>query len=63
MRSQTKRIRRPSAEELDSEFTEKLASDTRDDSGGLIQKASIEYVSFEERQKEAKKPIYLVRYE
>jgi hypothetical protein len=30
---------------------------------GIVEKISLESVSLEERQKEAKKPLYLLRYE
>ncbi|MCW4009309.1 MAG: hypothetical protein NWF05_01645 [Candidatus Bathyarchaeota archaeon] len=34
-----------------------------EDLTGVIQRISLENVSLEERRKEAKKPLYLVRYE
>jgi hypothetical protein len=63
MRSENRGIRRPlTDEELDS------ASVGKTKAGGnevndVVQKISLENVSLEERRKEAKKPMYLVRYE
>jgi hypothetical protein len=63
VRSQIRRIRRPSAdEELDVESAlakEKEANELDD----VVQKITLEKMSLEDRRKEAKKPLYLVRYE
>ena len=63
MRSQIKRIRRPlTDEELDAESVERRDVEGRD-LNGIIEKISLEKISHEERRREAKKPLYLVRYE
>ena len=63
MRSQIRRIRRPlTGEELESESVEKKQS-REEDMHDVIERISLENVSLEERRKEAKKPLYLVRYE
>ena len=63
MRSQMRRIRRPlTGEELESESVEKKKSGG-EDMYDVIERISLENVSLEERRKEAKKPLYLVRYE
>jgi hypothetical protein len=63
MQSHSGRIRRPlTDEELDSESVEK--NDTgENDMNEVVQKISLDNISLEERRKEAKKPLYLVRYE
>ena len=63
MRSQIRRIGRPlTDEELASGSVEKskLGGEELND---IVQKISLENVSLEERRREAKKPLYLVRYE
>lgn len=63
MRSEIRRIRRPLAKsELASMFTQKETLGG-EDLDRIIQKIPLEHVSVEERRKEAKKPLYLVRYE
>ena len=63
MRSKIRAVGRPfTGEELD------LAPAEKNDLGGedmndVVQRISLEYVSLEERRREAKKPLYLVRYE
>jgi hypothetical protein len=63
MRSQTKRLRRPlTANELDSASAQgRLQGGNEMDN--VVQKITLENVSLEERRREAKKPMYLVRYE
>ena len=64
MRSQIRRIRRPlTDEESASDSAEKNQSGGENDMNDVIQKISLERVSLEERRREAKKPLYLVRYE
>jgi hypothetical protein len=64
MRSQIRRIRRPlTDEESESDSAEKNQSGGENDMNDVIQKISLERVSLEERRREAKKPLYLVRYE
>jgi hypothetical protein len=64
MRAQLGRIRRPlTDEELALAFVRKRISEGGSDLNGVIQKISLETISLEERRKEAKKPLYLVRYE
>lgn len=65
MRNETKK--RSSRRSLTHEDFE-LEPDAHLDSGGkglngILEKASLKNVSLEERRKEAKKPLYLVRYE
>jgi hypothetical protein len=63
MRSQIRKIRRPlTQKELESETSERIRPGG-DYLNGVIQKISLETVSLEERREEAKKPLYLVRYE
>jgi hypothetical protein len=63
MRSRVRGIRRPlTDEELGIDSTqEKVFGGNEMDT--IVQKISLEKVSLEERRKEAKKPMYLVRYE
>ncbi len=63
MRSETKRLRRPLiASELDSaEAQGKLQGGNEMDN--VVQKITLEKVSLEESRREARKPLYLVRYE
>jgi hypothetical protein len=63
MRLNNRGVRRPlSDEEFSSEFSpEKIFGGN--DMDGVVQKISLDKVSLEERRKEAKKPLYLVRYE
>lgn len=63
MRPKIRTIRRPfTGEELDSPPAEKndLGGEVMND---VVQRISLEHVSLEERRREAKKPLYLVRYE
>jgi hypothetical protein len=63
MRSQIRSIRRPSLdEELEPESTQ-TSKPGGNDLNDMIQKISLENVSLEERRQQAKKPLYLVRYE
>jgi hypothetical protein len=63
MRSQIRRIRRPlTDEELEIESAERNKQGG-DDMNDFIERISLEDVSLEERRKEARKPLYLVRYE
>lgn len=50
-------------EESESDSAEKNQSGGENDMNDVIQKISLERVSLEERRREAKKPLYLVRYE
>jgi hypothetical protein len=50
-------------EESASDSAEKNQSGGENDMNDVIQKISLERVSLEERRREAKKPLYLVRYE
>ena len=59
MRTKTKLVGRPLA---DSESAEKSLLGG-EDMNDIVQKISLEHVSLEERRREAKKPLYLVRYE
>jgi len=63
MRLKNRGVRRPlTEEELISEFAlEKMYGESAVDN--LIQKISLDKVSLEDRRREAKKPLYLVRYE
>ena len=63
MRSQIKGLRRPlTASELDSaEAQGNLQGGSEMDN--VVQKITLENVSLEERRREARKPLYLVRYE
>jgi hypothetical protein len=64
MRSQIRKIRRPlTPEESESDSVEKNQSGGGNDMNKVIPKISLEHVSIEERRREAKKPLYLVRYE
>ena len=64
MRSQIRKIRRPlTDEESTSDSAEKNQTRGGNDMNDVIQKISLERVSLEERRREAKKPLYLVRYE
>jgi hypothetical protein len=60
MRSQIRSVRRPSAD--DGESAEQIYSGGESVSN-LLEKISLKDVPLEERRKEAKKPLYLVRYE
>lgn len=61
MRSQIRRIRRPLTEdELESVGTTETRGGNLED---MLQKISLKDIPLEERHKEAKKPLYLVRYE
>ena len=62
MGSQIRRFRQPSADEQLESMTTKGKSE-EDDAIEAVQRISLEKVSLEERRKEAKKPLYLVRYE
>jgi hypothetical protein len=63
MRSQIRRIRRPlTEEELEADSVEENKTGG-EDMNNIVQKISLETVSLEERRNEAKKPLYLVRYE
>lgn len=63
MRSQAKNIGRPlTNEELDSGSVRKKGG-VGVELNDVIQKISLEKVSLEKRREEAKKPLYLVRYE
>jgi len=63
MRLKNRGVRRPlTEEELTSEFAlEKMYGESVVDN--LIQKISLDKISLEDRRREAKKPLYLVRYE
>jgi len=63
MRLKNRGVRRPlTEEELASEIAlEKMYGESVVDN--LIQKISLDKVSLEDRRREAKKPLYLVRYE
>ena len=50
-------------EESDSASVEENQSRAGNDMNDVIQKVSLGRVSIEERRREAKKPLYLVRYE
>lgn len=63
-----KPIRRPLTDEDPSPESARGKELGRKDLGGeymngIVQKISLEHVSLEERRQEAKKPLYLVRYE
>jgi hypothetical protein len=61
MRSEIRRIRKPlTDDELESVATTETRGGKID---GMLQKISLRDVPIEERHKEAKKPLYLVRYE
>ena len=61
VRSQIRRIRRPLTEdELESVGTAETRGGNLED---MLQKISLKDIPLEERHKEAKKPLYLVRYE
>jgi hypothetical protein len=63
VRSKVKGIRRPfTDDELSSEFVVNKSGED-EDLKDLVQKISLESVSLEERREEARKPLYLVRYE
>ncbi len=63
VRSQIRRIRQPlTDEELDPEPAQIKESEEKE-LNNVIQKISLERLSLEESRKEAKKPLYLVRYE
>jgi hypothetical protein len=63
MRSQIRRLRRPLADE-ELELTSaqgRLQGGSNVDN--VVQEITLEKVSLEERRREARKPLYLVRYE
>ena len=63
MRSEIRRIPRPlTDEELDLESSKKNEAGGRY-LNGIVEKISLDKVSREERRREAKKPLYLARYE
>ncbi len=63
MRSDTKkRTSRPLTHE-DFELEPSIRIDGGKSLNGIVEKASLKDVSLEERRREAKKPLYLVRYE
>jgi hypothetical protein len=63
MRSNVRSVRRPLAdEELGSTYA-KGRLQGENDMDNAVQKITLEKVSLEERRREARKPLYLVRYE
>jgi len=63
MCSQTKPVRQPQTDDglrSGSAGTKALGEEA---TGNVIEKISIDRMSIEERRREAKKPLYLVRYE
>jgi hypothetical protein len=63
MRSKNLETKRPLTDKrLDSESTQK-ENYGGEEMDSIVQRISLENVSLEERRKEAKKPLYLVRYE
>jgi hypothetical protein len=61
MRSEIRRIRRPlTDEELESVGPKESRGGSLDD---MLENISLRDVPLEERRKEAKKPLYLIRYE
>jgi hypothetical protein len=63
MRSQTKRIGRPTTDnELDSDSVGNQGEGDKE-LNDVVQKISLDKISLEKRREEANKPLYLVRYE
>ncbi len=63
MRSHIKSVRRPLADE-ELEFTSAQGRiQGGNDMDNVVQKITLEKVTLEERRREARKPLYLVRYE
>ncbi|MCW4018209.1 MAG: hypothetical protein NWF00_05980 [Candidatus Bathyarchaeota archaeon] len=63
MRSQNRIIRRPLTDtELQTQLAKRFSLGG-EDLTGIIEKISLERVPLEERRREAKKPLYIVRYE
>jgi hypothetical protein len=61
MRSEIRQIRKPlTDDELESVATTKIRGGKIE---GMLHKISLKDVPIEERHKEARKPLYLVRYE
>ncbi len=62
MRSQIKSVRRSLADGDESESAEQRYSG-EESTSNLLEKISLKDVPLDERRREAKKPLYLVRYE
>ncbi len=63
MRSRIRGIRRPLTDENSNPNIAKENVLGGSEMDNLVQKITLEKVSLEERRKEARKPLYLVRYE
>jgi len=63
MRSQTKRLRRPLTVNESDSASAQIGLQGGNEMDNVIQKITLENVSLEKRRREAKKPMYLVRYE
>jgi hypothetical protein len=61
MRSQTGRIRRPLTDDESHSVAQKESGGKR--LNEMLAKASLKNVPLEDRRREAKKPLYLIRYE
>jgi hypothetical protein len=59
MSSKSKVVGRPLTDSKSAEKSMLGGEDMND----IVQKISLEHISLEERRREAKKPLYLVRYE
>ena len=63
MRSQTKKNERPLIDDPAISESANNWGEGDIELNNVVQKISIEHVSLEKRREEAKKPLYLVRYE